>query len=116
MHGCTVAFGSGWEGGTCWGDQCFLTNGYSMIECVAFSGGNGGRRVREWSTQAKMTQIARWRVVIAIFGNECSTGRQLADLEEEAAQDVLSNIFADKAAKTRSTDGRLRGPCSSDGT
>ena len=50
--------------------------------------------------EAKLTQIARWRVVIAIFGNECSTGRQLADLEEEAAQDVLSNIFADKAANT----------------
>ena len=24
MHGCTVAFGSGWEGGTCWGVQRFL--------------------------------------------------------------------------------------------
>ena len=50
--------------------------------------------------EAKLTQIARWRVVIAIFGNECSTGRQLADLDVGAAQDVLSNIFADKAATT----------------
>ena len=24
VHGCTVAFGSGWEGGTCWGVQRFL--------------------------------------------------------------------------------------------
>ena len=48
--------------------------------------------------EAKLTQMARWRVVIAIFGNECSTRRQLADLEEEAAQDVLSNIFDVKAA------------------
>ena len=36
--------------------------------------------------------------------------RQLADLEEEAPQDVLSIIFAVKAA-TRSADKRLRGPC-----
>ena len=58
-----------------------------------------GQMLRTCPDQA---QIARWRVVIAIFGNECSTGRQLADMEEEAVQDVLSNIFADKAANTLS--------------
>ena len=64
---------------------------------TSFEAGETDQGVEE---EAKLTQIARWRVVIAIFGNECSTGRQLADLEEEAAQDVLSNIFAGKAANT----------------
>ena len=66
---------------------------------TSFEAGETDQGVEE---EAKLTQMAWWRVVIAIFGNECSTGRQLADLEEEAAQDVLSNIFADKAANTLS--------------
>ena len=36
VHGCTVAFGSGWEGGTCWGVQRFLPTHPALQKAGSF--------------------------------------------------------------------------------